>query len=123
MTVRLHLSTLRAVNPSAQESRLFRNKLRGSAPTRPLHLRAAVNPYDVLPFVMLAILLGFWIMACFAAARPRQFVAFTMRRSLRKWVGKPTSMRREVRLVRIQAIAAVFLLGLFFVAVLLSALR
>lgn len=79
-----------------------------------------MNEYVPLPVPLLIVLIVAWVIAARAAAKPHQTVAFTTRRLPRAL--RPTSIRREVRLTRIQAVGALFILSLIILADLVARL-
>ena len=76
-----------------------------------------MSEYAPMPLAFLALLCAVWSAACFAAARPRDYFVFMHRHFRPPWLPrKPTSVRRDVRLIRIQATATVVILGVIILA-------
>ena len=79
-----------------------------------------MSQYIPLPLPLMIMLVIAWVFAARAAAKPRQLVAFTTRHLPRAL--KPRSTSREVRLTRIEAVGALFILSLIILADLVARL-
>jgi hypothetical protein len=71
-----------------------------------------LDGYEPLPLAVLWLLVGLWGVAWFAALNPRWYLAMCRRYVPLAWLVRRGSPRRDVRLARLGATAAVGLLGL-----------